>query len=169
MDKRRIISIAIAVLVAVLIMNLGKSCAEDIAKANQKAKNETTTIYYNYAPDNGNNTPVIEETVPIIEEPTEHIEYITSILGEIIGTVAPSESEEVTPLPDEELPETTTKQSILNNPDPIEPATSPYSILENEGTPQEATQGFIEQEVPTNPPVQQQQATVAKDFVIKLD
>lgn len=172
MDKRRLISIAIAILVAVLIMNLGKSCTEDIVEANKKAKKDTTTVHYNYAPDNGNggnDSPVIDETVPVIEEATEHIEYITSILGEIIGTVAPTESVEDITLPEEELIQPTTKASILNNPDPVEPATSPYSILGNESTPQEATQGNIEEVYPTESPNNQQQATIAKDFVIKLE
>ncbi len=170
MDKRRLISIAIAVLVAVLIMNLGKSCTEDIVEANKKAKKETTTVYYNYAPNGGNGTPVIDETASVVQEATEHIEYITSILGEIVGTVAPSESTgNETPIPDEELPETTTRQSILNNPDPVEPATSPYSILGNEGTPQQATEGYDEIVPPTESSNQQQQATIAKDFVIKLE
>lgn len=168
MSKSRIISIAVAVLVAILIMNLGKSCAEDITRTNREnAKPTAASPNYNYAPDNGGNdsSPVYDETIPPTdEEPTEHIEYVTSILGEIIGTL-PSE-ENISELPTKEVIEETTPPSILGNDTPAEPATSPYSILQGENS-QQATEPAVEQIPQENDNVQS--ATVADGFVIRLD
>ncbi len=141
MTTRRIITLIIAVLVAFLIAYAGKSCAEDIAETNRqnRLKNDTTYGTQGNTPGliedtpqyNNNSQNVTTDPNPELLEPTEYVETVTNIFGDVIGTVPPAESS--TQAPD--------SGSIFNQPDNTsEEPTSPPPILDRNPPVQAETQ-----------------------------
>lgn len=152
MTSRRIISIIIAFVVAVIVMYIGRSCIMDIQETNEKSKPgggvidaysgtgnqaavpQGTGLPQDYYPDQSN--PDGSEIT------TENIQYVTSILGSIVGTYYVTEDENAAEVPSGEVVEEDTgPTSILDNQDPTEPTTSSFSILgQNEQQPTTVTE-----------------------------
>lgn len=99
MTTRRIVTLIIAAVVAFLIIYAGKSCAEDIAETNRKnsanktiiqnSNVDTPSLIENQPAGNQQNTPTDPATDS--ETPTEYVETVTNIFGEVIGTVPPTQ------------------------------------------------------------------------------
>lgn len=134
MNTRRVASIVIAIIVAMLIISAGKSCSKDIAESNKKAATSATTPTSDGM--NGFDSltyPTYQQQTPPSSEATseENIQYVTNILGEIVGTLP---AEEAT-APAEPV---TTGVSILDRQDPTE-ETVPPMPTEAPAAPTEAT------------------------------
>lgn len=134
-DKHRQIAFIVAFIIAMVIMMIGKACTDSTMKKNQAKPvqfsgtsqdvpeyNNSNNNYNNN--NNGyNNTPqqnnqIQTEAVQQITEP--QVEYVTNMLGEIIGTAEPATTD-VQPVTDENgeysetpvIQETTQGKSIL--------------------------------------------------------
>ncbi|MDE6102398.1 MAG: hypothetical protein K2F73_05425 [Ruminococcus sp.] len=99
MDKHRQIAFIVAFIIAMVIMMIGKSCTDSaIKKQNKTVKSSTSQSVpdysnnnynnnYNNAPQQNNNQ-VQTEAVQQVTEP--QVEYVTNMLGEVIGTAEPT-------------------------------------------------------------------------------
>ena len=132
LDKHRQIAFIVAFIVAMVIMMIGKACTDSTMKKNQTKpvhfsgtshnvpeysnNNYNNNIYSNNTPQKNNQ--VQTEAVQQITEP--QVEYVTNMLGEIIGTAEPATTA-VQPVTDENgeyseettVQETTRGKSIL--------------------------------------------------------
>lgn len=133
MTKRRLISIGIAVFVAVSVMLLGKACMEDIIETNKRSsKNKVNTYTPQYSGQEstypgqyGDNQEITTEEITTVP-----VEVVTNILGEIVGTVPPTTVPDINTPVDEENTEPTTRKSILDSAnDPEQSTTSSNKIL----------------------------------------
>lgn len=131
MDNTRFLSIIAAVIVAIVVMLIGKACTNSILSDNEKARNKHHQLvseenYYNSLTTPNNYNPIVEvsPTEPPHPEATvdDGVEYITGILGGIKGTKPKDET--IPTAPDNG------GNGILDAPDPTEPATK-HSILDD--------------------------------------
>ncbi|MGN0576956.1 MAG: hypothetical protein ACI4J2_13125 [Ruminococcus sp.] len=122
METRRMISLLIAAVVALLIIYAGKSCAQDIVETNHKASVKaspdftgymTDSSLYNSIPDDAYYTDPSASTAPSVDE---GYEIVTNIFGDAVGTipVTNSDDESGSGNNNENTAETTVK-SILGN------------------------------------------------------
>lgn len=133
-DKHRQIAFIVAFIVAMVIMMIGKACTDSTMKKNQtkpvqfSGTSQNVPEYSNnsnnsYNNNSYNNTPqqnnqIQTEAVQQITEP--QVEYVTNMLGEVIGTAEPATTA-VQPVTDENgeyseettVQETTQGKSIL--------------------------------------------------------
>lgn len=133
MTKTRLISIAAAVLIAITIMLMGKACTNSILESNKKAREKHAELVAaeksNYAPTHDFSDRVIQTYPPDETETTgestsdESVEYITGILGGVIGTVPQ------TTAPSGNTPPDASADPALDAPDPTKP--NKYQILDN--------------------------------------
>lgn len=95
MENQKGIAIVLAMFAALLVMLAGKSCTDNINKKNKN--NSSTAGSFNVTAKNNTltqNNGINEYTITgSSETTTESIEYITDILGRVIGTVAPTSTE----------------------------------------------------------------------------
>lgn len=107
METRRLISIIIASVAALLVMFAGKSCTDDIQKKNRKShKTQPTTQHVTPTFNNFYGNP--GETTETTTETNNNIETITNLIGQVIGTVTVTTPND--PIPEET---TTVSKSIL--------------------------------------------------------
>ena len=98
MDNHKGIAIVLAMFAALLVMLAGKSCTDNMNNKNNKKSNSAPTGG-SFSVTAQNNTlnqqnGVNEYTITGSSEvTTESIEYITDILGRVVGTVAQSSTE----------------------------------------------------------------------------
>lgn len=130
-DKHRQIAFIVAFIVAMVIMMIGKACTDSTMKKNQtkpvqfSGTSQNVPEYSNNSYNNNsyNNTPqqnnqIQTEAVQQVTEP--QVEYVTNMLGEVIGTAEPATTA-VQPVTDENgeyseettVQETTQGKSIL--------------------------------------------------------
>lgn len=120
METRRLISIAIASVAALLVMWAGKACTESIQKTNRESGNNQSTFnegynggYDNYANyEDGTYAVQAEPTTAAEDEYAPGVQTVTNLLGEVVGTVT------VTTTTYETLPTkttTTVSKSILES------------------------------------------------------
>ena len=123
MSKTRLYSIIAAIIIAVSIMLMGKACTNSILKANRETRKKNAAAgtsqnsgnnyfnneIYTYPPDAG----IQPETE---DSSGNDVQYVMGILGDIIGTVPPTDSPAQ---PNEEVTgeQPSTQKSILNNHD----------------------------------------------------
>jgi Tfp pilus assembly protein PilE len=127
MTLRRVISIIIAAIVAVLIMYAGKSCAENIQETNRK--NATgASIVINHTPDDYNyDDYTIVTSTQSDEEKYAGYETVTNLFGEVVATIPVTTSEEDSSQDSDYISEQTeseTRRTILGNDNSVESATS---------------------------------------------
>lgn len=137
MGERKSAAIIIAMFAAILVMLAGKSCSENMKRERQKNNAPVNTLasrpsQENYAETTRSNAVV---TVLATEPGQSQIEYITDILGRVVGTVEHStEATETTTVPQveyvtdilgrvvkvieptTEAVETTTESDVMKNP-----------------------------------------------------
>lgn len=170
MTERRLISVIIAIIVAVAIMYVGKSCAVDIAEKNKKVSDSTYQTQNTYSNSDNNNFAYTQPTTfeqPTTETTTEYVEYVTNLFGEIVGTVEPttvSENGETETI--DENTEPTTRPSILNSEDPTGSAEDTTSILESQTEPPTDMQQITTQQE-TQPTYQD--SSEPKNFIIYVN
>ncbi len=89
MNKNKMISIAFAVIAALLVIWAGKGCADSINERNNR--NKPTGTAPHYIPDDNNvlgTLPEYLETIPTTTTTTDpNIEYITDMLGRVEGSI----------------------------------------------------------------------------------
>lgn len=123
METRRLISIAIAGVVALLVMWAGKSCTESIRETNHKSEDYQSTFnegynggYENYADyEDGTYAVQAEPTTAAEEKYAPGVQTVTNLLGEVVGTVTATTTTFTTlePLPIKTT--TTVSKSILES------------------------------------------------------
>lgn len=117
METRRLISVLLAAVAAILVIWAGKSCAEDIQEKNREEAKKNYTNVQNATGGNGFNVDY-GDGVAVYEEPaaTEttagNVETVTNLFGDIVGTItvtttAPPETEPIVT--------TTVSKSILES------------------------------------------------------
>ncbi len=157
MDKHRQIAFIVAFIVAMVIMMIGKACTDSTMKKNQakpvqfsgtsqnvpEYSNSNNNKSYNNTPQQNNQ--IQTEAVQQITEP--QVEYVTNMLGEVIGTAEPATTA-LQPVTDENgeyseettVQETTQGKSILeqyndekqNNQNKNQNGNSDNSVKQNE-------------------------------------
>ena len=104
MERNRIISLFLAFIAAGLVVLAGKSCTEDIIKANKesRAKNTTTKEPHLITEDNVI-TPTLDQfstyaqsdtSLPVQEEDTREYVTVTNLFGEVVETIPVTSPEE---------------------------------------------------------------------------
>ena len=139
MEKRRIISIIIAAVVAMLIMYAGKACTKNIQETNRKAalsSQGTNNVYTPSYQQNVTGQPVVTEGYSEMPS-TSGAEVVTNILGDVVGTVAPTESTESGAFSEiVNQTEPTTRVTILDRGEQTtQSTTQQHSILGNSTNP----------------------------------
>ena len=105
MERNRIISLLLAFIAAGLVVLAGKSCTEDIIKANKesRAKNSTTkgevhiiTEDYIFTQNSGQSVPEGQSVPSQTEVETTTREYVTvtNLFGEVVETIPVTSPEE---------------------------------------------------------------------------
>lgn len=130
MNNRRIIAIIIAAVAALLIMYAGKACTQNIMETNRKSSVSSVTTQ------NGTEiyTPAAQssptETAPTVS-PTDAVGVVTNLFGDIVGTVAPTEYDDIAATGTDAVSETTSRKSILDSGDQTpQNSSQQHSILD---------------------------------------
>lgn len=137
MNNRRIISIIIAAVAALLIMYAGRACTQNIMETNKKSSVQSATNQNgteNYAPTAEQpslGTQQVTAATSPTAAPSDDVEVVTNLFGEIVGTVAPTENSDNIASTNAAT-ETATRKSILDGDDQTPQSSSQqHSILDS--------------------------------------
>ena len=94
MDKYRQIAFIVALVIAVLVMMLGKACTDSLVRKNSKpVQNVSQTMpAYDYNNSYNNNYNTTPQTEIVSQQTGVPVEYVTNMFGEVVGTVSTSDS-----------------------------------------------------------------------------
>lgn len=118
MEKNRLFSLALAVITALFVMMIGRSCVSNINDTNKKHKKDKSakTSQESTLPDYGlyglqDSTYYVPPAEPQTEAPTEaEYEVVTDLIGRVVETIPiTTQPQEIA----ETAPETTKERSIL--------------------------------------------------------
>lgn len=118
MERSRLFSLMLAVLTAVFVMMIGKSCVGDINRQNKRhrQKENTNAAQESTMPDYGKYgledsphyvPPQTEATEPEVTEP--QVEVVTDMLGRVVETIPVTQP----PAEREEIPVSTKEKTLL--------------------------------------------------------
>lgn len=94
MDKYRQIAFIVALVIAVLVMMLGKACTDSLVRKNSKPVQSVsqTMPAYDYNNSYNNNYNTTPQTEIASQQTGVPVEYVTNMFGEVVGTVSTSDS-----------------------------------------------------------------------------
>lgn len=94
MDKYRQIAFIVALVIAVLVMMLGKACTDSLVRKNSKSVQSVsqTMPAYDYNNSYNNNYNTTPQTEIVSQQTGVPVEYVTNMFGEVVGTVSTSAS-----------------------------------------------------------------------------
>lgn len=157
----RLISFTIAIISAMLVIMAGKGCTQSPDSKKEKNTVQTTT-YHEPTPEevfgnNGNYYTYDQIPTENEEEPTtENVQYVTDLIGRVVGTVPPAETVPAEETETEQVP--TVTKSILEE----------YNERQQENI---KGGGFDhgQKNIVTTPPENYQNATFPPDFTVVIN